>query len=239
MIVLFSLLAIGAYLIIKYIFEIFGEDRNFYDLVRSVFFLHPIAITIERTILMIVSWVVYLTANNEKVLYLAVSLFIFSALLDNLDGFLARNFDLETKTGRILDPIADKICTLPPLYFFSYWGNLRIEFFWILVVFDLTGDFIVRPLLGWLGISTSSNMWGKVKTVSYFVLSVLCVMPATPQQIPHSMNYLFFLCVVMSGLSFAGKLRKFPKEFWKTPLEVGSLLATLFWMLLAKILPTR
>ncbi|AVP87192.1 CDP-diacylglycerol--glycerol-3-phosphate 3-phosphatidyltransferase [Candidatus Phycorickettsia trachydisci] len=36
-------------------------------------------------------------------------LFFIASITDFLDGYIARNFDMESNSGRILDPIADKI----------------------------------------------------------------------------------------------------------------------------------
>src|SRR6476659_844939 len=36
-------------------------------------------------------------------------LFLIASITDFLDGYIARNFDMESKFGKILDPIADKI----------------------------------------------------------------------------------------------------------------------------------
>ncbi|MEM0976976.1 MAG: CDP-diacylglycerol--glycerol-3-phosphate 3-phosphatidyltransferase [Pseudomonadota bacterium] len=45
-------------------------------------------------------------------LWLALALFVFAALTDFLDGFLARRYDLQSEFGRVFDPIADKVLVL-------------------------------------------------------------------------------------------------------------------------------
>ena len=47
--------------------------------------------------------------GSENAKFVAVSLFIIAALSDMLDGYLARRYNAASTTGRILDPIADKV----------------------------------------------------------------------------------------------------------------------------------
>ena len=47
-------------------------------------------------------------------------LFVLSAMTDWLDGFLARQFNLESKLGATLDPIADKVLTGTALILVTY-----------------------------------------------------------------------------------------------------------------------
>lgn len=44
--------------------------------------------------------------------WLAVSVFVFGAITDFLDGYLARKFDALSDFGRMFDPIADKLMVL-------------------------------------------------------------------------------------------------------------------------------
>ncbi len=74
----------------------------------------------------------------------AFALFVAAGLSDIWDGWLARRYDLITDTGKLLDPIADKlllVATLVPFYLISHrgaesdlipwWGTMPI---WVLVV---------------------------------------------------------------------------------------------------------
>lgn len=99
----------------------------------------------------------------------AVGLFVLAGASDALDGFIARHFHHETKLGRLLDPLADKLLLVsgfigllyvdaliyrPPL-----WVTVTIVFrdlvlvSGMIVIFFVTGNLSVRP-----------NMLGKVTT---------------------------------------------------------------------------
>ena len=81
----------------------------------------PNLLTFSRIIIALIIPLLLLIGNNLSlgVLYLiSFILFIFAAISDFFDGWLARKNNEETEIGRILDPIADKllvILTLIPL----------------------------------------------------------------------------------------------------------------------------
>jgi len=81
----------------------------------------PNLLTFSRIIIALIIPLLLLLDNNLSIgiLYLiSFILFIFAAISDFFDGWLARKNNEETEIGRILDPIADKllvILTLIPL----------------------------------------------------------------------------------------------------------------------------
>ena len=81
----------------------------------------PNLLTFSRIIIALIIPLLLLIGNNFSIviLYLiAFILFIFAAISDFFDGWLARKNNEETEIGRILDPIADKllvILTLIPI----------------------------------------------------------------------------------------------------------------------------
>jgi CDP-diacylglycerol--glycerol-3-phosphate 3-phosphatidyltransferase len=92
----------------------------------------------------------------------AFVLFIVGAITDYFDGWIARQYKLESAFGRFMDPFNDKILILAPmaafamLKFYSVWWVVPIFIREILVTFCRTG---------WLleGKSLGAEMMGKLK----------------------------------------------------------------------------
>ncbi len=78
----------------------------------------PNAITVGRIALTpLIAWLPFTSSSTARLL--AFLLFVFAAVTDYWDGHLARQRNLVTDLGRLLDPLADKLLllgTLIPMY---------------------------------------------------------------------------------------------------------------------------
>lgn len=74
----------------------------------------PNALTYLR-LLLIPVFVVLLTNPSQTMIHLAVAVFIFAAITDYVDGYLARKLGAVTDLGKLLDPLADKILVMAAL----------------------------------------------------------------------------------------------------------------------------
>ena len=63
---------------------------------------------------------VYLYFFIQGDIFAAALFFAFSAVTDFLDGFVARKFDLKSKSGKLLDPLADKLTIISILLVLIY-----------------------------------------------------------------------------------------------------------------------
>lgn len=107
----------------------------------------------------------YMPKNGETV---AFFIFLCSALTDILDGYIARKFNMVTKLGTVLDPLADKMMLISVLTIFVL--NNKINF-WILLVMAF------KELLMILGayflynnedVVIPANIYGKISTLVFY-----------------------------------------------------------------------
>lgn len=104
---------------------------------------------------------------------LVIGLVAYGILSDFLDGWMARKTDRVSELGKILDPVADKICAFL-LFGYSVWAGLvPLWFFWVIVARDLMilgGSFWLRLTRGKVAMAVLS---GKV-SVNALALYWLC-----------------------------------------------------------------
>ena len=107
----------------------------------------------------------------------ALAVFAVASLTDMLDGKIARKNNLITVFGKLLDPLADKMLTTAALLAFMRAGWCSI---WIVMIV-LTREFAVagvRLIATAQGIVIPANYWGKAKTVSQMVFTIVIMLLA-------------------------------------------------------------
>lgn len=72
----------------------------------------PNLLSLFRILLIPIYVSIYLTADDEWQYLLAGSMLAISCMTDIADGMIARKFQMITNTGKILDPLADKLTQL-------------------------------------------------------------------------------------------------------------------------------
>lgn len=107
----------------------------------------------------------------------AVFVFIFAGLTDVLDGYMARKYNMVTKLGKILDPLADKL--------------LQITALIMLVVTDLVPNILpvilivagkellmgIGSVILWkIGIVVAANWYGKASTFIFYTAIILSIL---------------------------------------------------------------
>lgn len=106
---------------------------------------------------------------------LAASVFTVAAITDVIDGFLARRWNMITVTGKLLDPLADKLIVMAALVMMVRLGRFPA---WIVIVL-LSREFIVtglRQVAASEGLVIAAGQEGKWKTALQLVgIVALCV----------------------------------------------------------------
>lgn len=124
-------------------------------------------ITIFR-VLLIPFFMIILYSNLEQSTYIAGFIFVFAALTDTLDGYIARSRNLVTNFGKFIDPLADKILVSAALISLVDLGKIPG---WVVVLiisreFTITG---FRIIAASEGVTIAASSLGKIKTITQLV----------------------------------------------------------------------
>ncbi|WP_134439894.1 CDP-diacylglycerol--glycerol-3-phosphate 3-phosphatidyltransferase [Methylacidiphilum caldifontis] len=112
----------------------------------------------------------------------ALIIFLLASITDLLDGWIARNYNLVSELGKLLDPLADKIlisAALLSLLQFNYaplWAVITM----IAREFLITG---LRTLLAIHGKVMGADLGGKQKTVSQMIFIIGCFVSLSLKEI--------------------------------------------------------
>ena len=139
-------------------------------------------ITILRILLIpffVVELVYYLQTGNEVHRLLAILSFAVTAILDGVDGYIARLYNQKSELGAILDPLADKLLLVSAIVTLSFNHGTQIG----QIPLWLTGTIIGRDLLLLAGIAVIRLTVGKVvvrprvvgKIATVFQMIVVCL----------------------------------------------------------------
>ncbi len=164
--------------------------------------LHPNAICYWRTGMAMIGFILYFWTSFQSA---AIIIFTFAAILDGVDGLVARGCNLVSRLGEWLDPLCDKLTYLPPLLGFAYAGIISVKLIWILVGIELFGQFAARRLLSMMKSSGAANNFGKIKAIICFALVIFCALVDANPHIIHIGNQILLACVVLSGASIVFK----------------------------------
>lgn len=164
--------------------------------------LHPNAICYWRAALAGVSLVLYFFVGQQTI---GIILFSIAAVLDGVDGLVARQCNLISKWGEWLDPMCDKLTYLPPMLGFAYIGILSTKLVWILIAIELVGQFLVRHILKLINSSGAANNFGKIKAIICFTLVVFCTLLEKNPTVLNLADEILITCIVLAAASIVFK----------------------------------
>jgi cardiolipin synthase len=118
-------------------------------------------ITIFRILLVpffVVEMLYYVQSGNEYLRLWALLAFALAAVLDGVDGYVARRYNQRSELGTILDPLADKILLVSAIVVLSFNHGSRLGH----LPLWLTGTIISRDLLLAIGTVTVRLVVGQI-----------------------------------------------------------------------------
>ena len=146
------------------------------------------------------AFVVVFFSDTPNAQRLAGLIFVLASLTDALDGFIARRFNMVTRLGRILDPLADKLMTVSALLCITIAGLIPV---WIVIVFAVKEAFMgVGALILYKRVDDvlPSNYLGKTATIVFIVSCVALMLFRIPQ--PYS-TVLLSIPLILTLIAFA------------------------------------
>ena len=127
----------------------------------------PNAITLLRIGILPVLFLILLEPGEAMSLAIAI-LFILAALTDLLDGYVARRYNIVTRMGKLLDPIADKIIMSAALVLLIPVGRAPAWIVALMVMRDFAVDGL-RSMAAAEGHVIEASRLGKYKTVCQII----------------------------------------------------------------------
>lgn len=129
----------------------------------------PNILTTIRFILIPVFIYVFYSGIENNILA-SIIIFIIAGITDWLDGYIARRFNMVTKWGTVLDPLADKLMLITVLFCFTDIGFLPV---WVILIVGIKEISMIFGgiFLYYNGNKTviPANRYGKIATFSFYI----------------------------------------------------------------------
>ncbi len=167
----------------------------------------PNTLSIFRMILVPVFVFVFFSDIPHATAY-AAGVYLLAGLTDVLDGWIARHFNMITKLGKILDPLADKMMTITVFICITIRGIIP----WWVILLLFAKDFLM--ILGGIKLYHevsgvfAANVFGKAATV-FLVLGGVTVMLFNDWLPLAFKNAFIYIAVAMSFLAFFSYLYQY------------------------------
>ena len=166
----------------------------------------PNAFTFLRVLLVpVVLWL--LTLETETARWWALAVFVFAAITDSFDGWVARRFNGVTRWGQLADPLADKLLVLGSLASLA----LVDEVWWWAVLVILAREVAVTVLRVRLVLRRRlvlpASRWGKAKTLTQFLAITAYLAPPVGAAVADALLLLPVVATIASGLVYAVGVR--------------------------------
>ena len=150
----------------------------------------------------------------------ATALFIVASVTDWLDGYLARLYQAESKIGKLLDPLADKILVMAALVMLTTAVGSAPKVPAWLVVLLLAREMVVsglRSIAAVGGVVVPASRWAKHKT-AWTMLAIVFLLIDEPYElsgvlVDFHISGMVFLCIATvfslgTGFGYAVNLRR-------------------------------
>lgn len=162
----------------------------------------PNAVTFLRALLVpVILWL--LTLDDPASQWWAFGIFVFAALTDSIDGWVARRWHGVTRWGQLADPIADKLLIVGSLASLAAVGDLPWWAVIVIVLREVAVTIMRVSLVSRHNLVLPASIWGKVKTVSQVIAVSLYLYPDVAAGLRTASLWIAVILTVVSGLTYA------------------------------------
>lgn len=154
-------------------------------------------LTMSRILLVPIYLLLFYSSFENRLLYSGMVL-ILSGITDVLDGYVARKYNMVTKLGTMLDPVADKLTTFSVLISFT---SIKLIPLWVLIVLG------IKELSLLIGGGTlycfekkviPADKFGKIATVSFYIAVISLIFGLNETVV----SILLYITVILHLIAF-------------------------------------
>lgn len=183
----------------------------------------PNKLTLSRVIAIPIFIVFFLIGKNDtRPLYFGITIdlyrliaafiFVAASITDYFDGKIARERNLITDFGKLLDPLADKLLVITAMLLLTESREIHYLCTLIVVLRELTISSIRLVALE-RGMVIAASIWGKLKTSSQMVAMVLILfkvytISSVSYYIVYGLFYISTLFVIISLIDYIVKSKE-------------------------------
>ncbi|HWO07044.1 MAG TPA: CDP-diacylglycerol--glycerol-3-phosphate 3-phosphatidyltransferase [Candidatus Paceibacterota bacterium] len=143
----------------------------------------PNVLTLFRGIATVAIIAVFLSPAPHAFV-IAFVLFVFAAISDYLDGYLARRLGVTSEFGAVLDPLFDKVLVISLIVLIYPYDIVPAAVLFILIIRDITTDVLKNYLLKH-GVVTPAIYSAKLKTAAQLLMLNFALIALAWPHVPH------------------------------------------------------
>lgn len=141
-----------------------------------------------------------LNAAENNFLYLLVALgLLLRMALNALDGMMAKNYNLQSKSGEVLNEIGDIFSDVAIYFPLLYFENLRFEYVVIFIILSIINEFcgVLAKIIS--GERRYDGPMGKSDRALF--IGLLCIFLFFTIEVYHFLNYVLIFTIVLMMIS--------------------------------------
>lgn len=168
-------------------------------------------LSLLRLLLAIPLWMLFdYYDSDSSIKYWIFALCLFAAVTDILDGYLARKLNQVTETGKIIDPLADKIAMAVVVIRLAFYGELPFYYLLMIILRDLLIFFGGIYVTNKIGKVLPSNILGKLTVLVIGIVVLLTLIQVEKSNIIFSGFYYFsILMIIVSFIAYVVRANEY------------------------------